>query len=130
VEPPDLAAITSDLTPEESFDYAWVSALLEHVLADVEAECYRDGKTVHWHIFRDRVIAPIMAEAPSPSMADLCHKYGVSDASRASNMIVTVKRRFRAALKRHLRNSVVSDDEVEEELAEITRFLPRLAQDG
>jgi DNA-directed RNA polymerase specialized sigma24 family protein len=130
VEPPELAAITSELTPEESFDYAWVSALLERVLEDVEASCYGDGKMVHWRIFRDRVMAPIMNETSAPSMEDICHKYGISDAVKASNMIVTVKRRFQSVLMRHLRNSVTSDEEADEELEEIMRFLPKMAQDG
>jgi DNA-directed RNA polymerase specialized sigma24 family protein len=129
-EPPEFAEITSELTPEESFDYAWVSALLERVLEDVEAGCYEDGKTVHWRVFRDRVIGPIMNETSAPAMGDICHKYGISDTARASNMIVTVKRRFQSALKRHLRNSVISDEEAGDELEEIMKFLPAMAQDG
>jgi hypothetical protein len=44
-------------------------------------------------------------------------------------MMVTVKRRFQIVLKSHLRNLVVSEEQVDEELAEIMRFLPRMAQD-
>jgi RNA polymerase sigma-70 factor (ECF subfamily) len=129
-EPLELDAIMSDMTPEESFDCMWISTLIERVLQDVEAACYEDGKTVHWHIFRDRIVNPIVNETPAPSMDDICHKYGISDAVKASNMIVTVKRRFQSSLKRQLRNSVTCDEEVEKELEEIMRFLPKMAQDG
>lgn len=127
---PELMEITSGLTPEGSFDYAWVSGLLQQVLEEVEAQCYKDNKTVHWHIFEDRVLRPIVEEEDALCMEEICHKYGISDAVKASNMIVTVKRRFQSSLKRHLRESVTSDDEVEEELEEIIRFLPMIAQDG
>jgi hypothetical protein len=45
-------------------------------------------------------------------------------------MIVTVKRLFQTLIRQHLRDSVMSDKEAEEELAEIRRFLPKVAQDG
>ena len=45
-------------------------------------------------------------------------------------MIVTVKRRFGTALRQHLRDSVASEEEVEDELQEMMRFLPNIAQDG
>jgi stalled ribosome rescue protein Dom34 len=45
-------------------------------------------------------------------------------------MIVTVKRRFQAALKKQLRNSVVSEEQISGELEEIRRFFPKIAQDN
>jgi RNA polymerase sigma-70 factor (ECF subfamily) len=126
---PELQQATSELTPEDSFNYAWVSALLEQILAEVEANCHEDGKTVHWHIFHDRVLDPIMDKSDPPSMTEICRKYGIARETTASNMMVTVKRRFQTALKSHLRSLVVSEDQVDEELAEIMRFLPKMAQD-
>jgi RNA polymerase sigma-70 factor (ECF subfamily) len=125
----ELAETTSGLTPEDSFNQAWVSNLLERVLEHVKADCYENGKTVHWHIFWDRVVAPIMNETVPLSLEDLCHKFGIADPVKASNMIVTVKRRFQSVLRQSLRNSVSSDEEMEGELAEMAGFLPRLAQD-
>jgi len=130
VDQMELAETAADLSPEDSFNQAWVSNLLERVLDHVKADCYEDGKSIHWHIFWDRVVAPIMNETAPPSLEDLCHKFGIADKAKASNMIVTVKRRFQSALKRFLRNSVTSDEEMEEEWAEMAGFLPRLAQDN
>jgi len=126
---PELRQTASELTPEDSFNYAWISALLEQVLQEVEAKCHEDGKTVHWHIFHDRVLEPIMEKNEPPSMTEICRRYGIQSEATASNMMVTVKRRFQIVLKSHLRNLVVSEEQVDEELAEIMRFLPKMAQD-
>lgn len=124
-----LSAACTELTPEDSYNYAWVSALLEQVLEQVKAECYEDGKMCHWHLFCERVLGPIKDKADPPAMDELCHKYRIDDRTTASNMIVTVKRRFRTALRKRLRDLVSSDKEVDSELAEIMHFLPRIAQD-
>jgi len=105
-------------------------ALLEQVLGEVEAKCHEDGKTVHWHVFHDRILDPIMEKTEPPSMKEICRKYAVESEAKASNMMVTVKRRFQTALRSHLRSLVVSEDQVDEELAEIMRFLPKMAQDA
>jgi RNA polymerase sigma-70 factor (ECF subfamily) len=124
-----LSTACMELTPEDSFNYVWVSALFEHVLQEVKNACYEDGKTVHWHLFRDRVLGPIMDAVDPPTLNDLCHKYGIKDPTAASNMVVTVKRRFRTVIRTHLRTLVSSDDEVDCELAEIMQFLPKVTQD-
>jgi RNA polymerase sigma-70 factor (ECF subfamily) len=129
LDSPELRQAASELTAEDSFNYAWVSALLEQVLGEVEAKCHEDGKTVHWHVFGDRVLDPIMDKTDPPSMKEICRKYGIEGEAKASNMMVTVKRRFQAALEDHLRGLVASEEQVDEELAEIMRFLPKMAQD-
>ncbi len=126
----DLPHPVTTLTPEDAFTYAWVSELLEQVLADVQAGCEADGKSLHWQVFRARVLAPIMEAVKAPSRESICRRYGIRDPDAISNMLVTVKRRLQAMLKQRLRDSVMSDEEAEAELREIRRFLPRLAQDG
>jgi hypothetical protein len=115
-------------TPEQSFDYAWVSALLEQALEDVETACYKDGKTVHWHVFRERILTPITEGGDPPALSEICHKYDIESPRVASNMIITVKRRFQAVLQKRLRETVTSDGQMEDELAEISKFLPEIAQ--
>ena len=129
VDESGFSALRTELTPEDSYQYVWVSSLLEQVLEHVKNDCYKDGKVSHWHLFRERVLGPIIEKADPPVMDELCSKYRIKDHTAASNMIVTVKRRFRAALMNHLRNLVSSDDEVDAELEEIMQFLPRVAQD-
>ena len=128
-DPPDFSRIVGHYTPEESFDYAWVSALLEQVLEEVETTCYEEGKSVHWRVFRERILAPITDGVDPPDLGEICHKYDIKNSRVASNMIITVKRRFEVVLRKHLRQTVASDDQTEDELAEISKFLPHMAQD-
>jgi len=129
VEPPKWPLSLMSSAPEDTFSYAWISDLLERVLEQVEAKCYEDGKAVHWCLFRDRLLHPIIERIDPISTKELCAKYDIEDSSKVSNMIVTVKRRFQAILKQHLRDSVTSDEYVEDEVEEIQRFFPKIAQE-
>jgi RNA polymerase sigma-70 factor (ECF subfamily) len=119
----DLPEVATEFTPDDSFNYAWVSELLKRVLEEVRTKCCEEGKTVHWHVFHDRVLEPIMDKTNSPSMKEICDRYGIEDGIKASNMIITVKRRLQVAIERQFRKSVVSDQEVGDELDEIVQFL-------
>ena len=126
----ELPQTLSRLAPEDSFNYAWVSSMLEDVLEEVEAKCHEDDKSIHWQVFHDKVLQPIIDGTNTPTLKEICERYGIKDDVKASNMIVTVKRRFQTALKKKLRDSVVSEEHVSGELEEIKRFFPKIAQDG
>ena len=119
VDPADLPGLMGQLTPEESFNYAWTSILLDQLLKEVETACHRQGMTTHWQVFHDKILQPIMEETQAPSLKDLCSTYGIENPIKASNMIISVNRRFQATLKRRLRQSVTSDPEVYGELKEL-----------
>ncbi|MHC4192266.1 MAG: RNA polymerase sigma factor [Planctomycetota bacterium] len=123
----ELPQTVSTLAPEDSFNYAWVSSLLEDVLEEVEAKFHEDGKGVHWKVFYNRILQPIIDGINPPSLKEICERYEIKDDAKASNMIVTVKRRFQATLKKQLRDSVVSEEQVSSELEEIKRFFPKFA---
>lgn len=119
----DLPEATQTGSPDESFHYAWVSELLDRMLGEVEAACHTDGMTTHWNLFHERVLRPTLRDEAPPSLAQLCSKYGVEEAVRASNMIFAVKRRLQAALKRYVRQSVARDEDISEEIRELQQFL-------
>lgn len=125
----ELPRAVTTLTPDDAFTYVWVSGLLEQVLDEVRALYVQEGKTVYWDLFQDRIIRPIMDRGDQPPLEPLCTKHHISDTTRASNMLVTVKRRFQTQLRQKLRDLVMSDEEAQVELEEIRRFLPKLAQD-
>ena len=125
----ELPSVISELNPAESFNYAWVSTLLEEVLERVESQCHQDGLSTHWYLFGERILEPILNAQSPPSLDELCRKHQVENAAKASNMIITVKRRFGVALQKHLRDIVASDEQVREELEEIKKFFPNIAQD-
>jgi len=91
-EPPALPESVARGSVEESFHYAWVSALLERVIAAVRAECAEEGMTTHWALFSERVVQPILTDRSPPPLASICKAHDITDTQTASNMIVTVKR--------------------------------------
>jgi len=127
-EIPDLPESFSTAKAEDSFHYAWLSSLLEHVVAQVKNTCKENDMEIHWAIFKERVLEPILCASESVSLTELCERHGIEDTKKASNMIVTVKRRFRSVLMEHVRNTVISDEQATEELQYLLQFLPENAQ--
>jgi RNA polymerase sigma-70 factor (ECF subfamily) len=103
-------------TPAEAFDYACAAALLDEVIEEVSRKCIETGIVAHWDLFRERVLEPIVDDVEPPPLPQLCRKYHIESGSRASHMILTVKRRFQTVLRQHLRQLVESDADVDDEL--------------
>lgn len=116
---------TRSSAPGEVFDYAWASALLDEVLAEVKGECHETGMAAHWELFRAKILQPIKNNTEAPPLAYLCKEHGISTKKKASNMLITVKRRFGAVLKRHLQQFVDSDAEIGMEIQDLGRILSR-----
>jgi len=127
-EPPVLPESFLQASPEDSYQYAWLSALLERVVSDVRTSCIEQGMKIHWTLFNERVIKPILEDITPLSVSQLCEDYEIENVKKASNMIVTVKRRFRTALIEHVRNSVALQEQTGEELEFLLQFLPGDAQ--
>ena len=112
-------------TPIEAFDYAWATALLDQVQAVVARKCHEAGNPAHWEIFRARFFLPFMDNTEPASLAQLCEKYGISGKAKASRIVHKVKHLFRAALRRHVRQFVGSDAEVDEEVRYLVKIFSR-----
>lgn len=126
MEAPDLANLDiheSTPDPNHAFCYAWASTLLDQALEEIKEEYCSTQRARHWEVFRLRVLVPIFENTKIPSYKEICEKNNIADESKASNMIVTVKRRFRSVLRRNLRNLACTDAEADEEFAEIFRIL-------
>ena len=115
----------AQFSPEDSFNYAWAAQLLDGILEEVREKCVADGKSIHWQVFHDKVLRPVRDNAPPPSLAEICELYNIDSPSKASNMLVTVNRRFQAGLKRHIRRSVTEDHDVDSEFQELRQILAR-----
>ena len=127
-EEPILPDSIAQTTAEDSYHYAWLSSLLERVLEEVRDNCKQQGLDVHWARFNKRIVWPIFDDKTPPSLPELCELYDIEDEKMASNMIITVKRRFRVALLQHIRNTVLSQSQAPEELEELLQFFPKSAQ--
>ena len=47
-------------TADDSFHYAWLSTLLERVVADVKNACREQDMDIHWRLFNARVVKPLL----------------------------------------------------------------------
>lgn len=128
IEQPFLPQSIIESNPEDSYNYAWVSAILDQVLSDVKHACCKQRMETHWSIFSERVVQPMLNNTAPPSLKDICEKYGIESEKKASNIIVTVKRRFQSVLKQYIRSTVASENQMADELKEILKFLPKKAQ--
>lgn len=127
-ELPDLPQSFTHATAEDSYHYAWLSTLLERATAEVKTACQEQGMETHWALFHERILQPILGHNDPISLPKLCENYGIEDTKKASNMIVTVKRRFRKKLMELIRNTVVTDEQAQEEFQYLLKFLPENAQ--
>ena len=121
----ELPEATSNLNSEDVFHYTWVCEILDRMIEEVETECRQRGMILHWDLFHDRVLGPIINCTDSPPLEKLCNKYGIDSKAKASSMIFSVKRRFRSAMKRLLRKSVASEVQINEEMLELMKFLTK-----
>ena len=90
----------------------------------------QQGMKTHWRLFNERVVHPILTAQEPPALGQLCHDYGITDPQTASNMIVTVKRRFHTALKENVRRTLLEGEKTTEEIEELFRFFPKSAPDS
>jgi hypothetical protein len=99
--------------------------MLDQVIAEVQEEYCNSGMETHWEVFRIKVIEPILNDVEAPPFSEICKKYNIESESKASNMIITVKRRFGVVLRRSLRQFVQSDAEVEDEYHQLIEILSK-----
>jgi len=118
--PPDTG---SDADPEQAFTYAWASSLLDQALSELADAYAREGKAAYWDCFQARVLGPIMDGDPPVPLPELCARHGIDGEAAISNMLITVKRRFRTVLRRHVRQLVESDDQVDQEINDLMQIL-------
>lgn len=118
----DMKAVQG-LTPEQAFAYAWASDLLAQVLEQLKGEYQAAGREVHWQVFLQTVVEPILQGSQRPALVDLCRRYCIDRESQVSNMILTVKRRFRSLLAQTIRNTADPAVDADDEIAQLIEIL-------
>jgi RNA polymerase sigma-70 factor (ECF subfamily) len=129
MDPPPLSSITAQDSAEDSFNYSWKSSLIDQALTTTRKDCHERGLQVHWSVFEERVLQPIFENHEAPSMKEICERHGIDSESVASNMLVTVKRRFKAALRTSLSKTVLAQGDVDGELRDLLSLFGSNAQE-
>lgn len=101
----------------DPFDREWAAAVIEVTLQRLEEACNEDDLRAHWAAFRINVVGPTLRKTQPLSMDELAVRIGAADATQASNMLQTVKRRFKRLLREVVAETVADRGEVEQELA-------------
>lgn len=101
-------------TPEDSCHYVWLYGLVDRVLSEVEQDCRKGGLSTYWSVSVGRVIEPSLGNAPAPPLTETCEKYSIENEKTASNMPITVNRRFQEAFGKHVRSTVTALEATEE----------------
>jgi DNA-directed RNA polymerase specialized sigma24 family protein len=99
-------------------EYIWLWQTLAVTLEQIQTEYRKKGMLAHWRLFRECVLRPILEQTDNPPLKNVCRKYGI-DETKASNMIVTVKRRLARRLTQHLRRLTISDEGAKSEIERI-----------
>ena len=110
-------------TPDQVFSYQWSSILIHRVLDQVRTDCLDQGMEAHWSVFEKRVVRPMLLGEPATDYTHLVERYEIKDVSQAANMMVTVKRRFVAALYQEVARTVANVADVDDELRQLLRDL-------
>ena len=120
-----LPEIVDELEPEESFNYAWKADLLDRALSAVKESYIKQGMEKHWYVFRDRLLQPLLGDQQPLPLKQICQQYNIENEATVSHMLETVKRRFQNVLRKHVRQTVLTGQVVDEELKEILKFLEK-----
>ncbi len=113
------------VSPDEAFHYTWASNLLNEVIQRLEEEYKDNNRQVHWQVFEEKILNPILHDSPNPSYVELRNKYHIADVQKAAAMTTTVKRRFRTLLIDTVRPYVASDPDVEDEIGELLQIFSK-----
>jgi RNA polymerase sigma-70 factor (ECF subfamily) len=122
---PEMPATESQTSPEHAFNYAWAASILDQVLAELQQEYCGTGRPTHWEVFRLKILLPILEDVEEPPLSELCRMCEIESEKQASNMVITVKRRFAGILRQTLQQQAGSEADVEAEIADFIEILSK-----
>lgn len=122
------AAEMATTNPDESdissraFDRQWAATILALTIERVEASCRQEGLDQQWSAFKINVLGPLTRKVRPMSMESLASVVGAASAEQVSNMLQTVKRRFRRTLRQVVSETVHDPEQIDDELANLRDY--------
>jgi len=110
------------LSSERIFDREWAVGVVMRVIRQLEMECQKTDKSVHYDIFLQRIINPVLHGAPEQPLAGLGAKYGITE-KQAGNYLLTAKRAYRRLMEDEVRLYAESESDVADEIRDLFRIL-------
>jgi len=82
--------------------------------------------TLHFAVFRDRILKPLLRIASASSYESLMKDYGIKSAKQVDTFLITARRRFRTKVEDEIWKYAQCEEEAREEL----NFLFQLVAEG
>lgn len=117
----DDRAFSEELSRE--FDREWAATIVQLTIQRCEDAARREGLQSHWEAFAANILQPTLYRSQPIELEELAKRVGAADATQVSNMLQTMKRRFRRTLREVVGETVASPQQIEEELAELRGFI-------
>lgn len=123
--------ITTAAEPPVSaaFDRAYALDVLAEVLAKMKEECEAAGEGTRWEVFESRVISPTLDNSDVPDYTTIATQLGFKDDKVAMNLLVTAKRQFTRILRKHVRDYVTRNPNVDHYIAAVKKDIGENAVD-
>jgi RNA polymerase sigma-70 factor (ECF subfamily) len=109
------------LTPEKLFERRWAAALLDQVMARLEAECRANGKIDVFESLKDS----LWGQRTPLSSAELAQRWGTTETAVRA-MAHRLRRRYRALMHAEIAQIVSSPEEIEAEVRNLIGALSDL----
>jgi DNA-directed RNA polymerase specialized sigma24 family protein len=109
-----------ELNAQEAFNSVWLLELLQQSLAEVQKDMEEDGMGKYWVLFERHCLEPILKTSKPPVLKETCKTLNIDDPAKASNMIVTVKRRVKKTIIQNLQKIEGEKSNLEEEISALT----------
>ena len=117
----DVSASSAD--PAMIYERAWALDVLAQALAQMQAECEKEGEIVRWSIFRTRIIDPLINDVSPPDYKDLATRHELTNDKAAMNLLVTGKRQFDRILRAIVRDYVTKGSDQDAVKLEVAKQL-------
>ncbi|MFN7021157.1 MAG: RNA polymerase sigma factor [Phycisphaerales bacterium] len=105
------------------FDREWAATIIQATLQRMEDAVRKEDMEAHWTAFDAIILGPTLRQTSPIDLKQLGDRLGIADLSQISNMLQTMKRRFRRALREVVAETVDTPAQIEEELADLRALI-------
>lgn len=116
------AAVEEQLASGGIFDREWAATVIDITLTRLEDACRQDGMQAHWKAFDLNVLGPAIRGTQALPLAQLVPMVNAVDETQVSNMLQTIKRRFRRILRDVVAETVGDPAQVDPELQDLRAY--------
>lgn len=107
----------------DAFELAWARQVLDETVSRMKSFCLETDQADVWRVFERRLLGPILNHEPAADFRTLRAEMGMLSPAQASNLLVTAKRTYIRTLRGVVSQYCQSDDEVDDEIADLIRIL-------